>query len=136
MYKLKTHLNKYLGIFLVTGAVVVAVGTSAVQAASSTPTVSDLGGDVIENELILGNASPEELTISIINWILAILALIAVIMILIGGFKWLTAGGNEEKVEGAKKLLIAAIIGLLVILSAWGISVYVINNLLEFTQAG
>lgn len=81
----------------------------------------------------LGNASPEDLAVSIINWILGILALVAVVMILVGGFKWMTAGGNEEKVEGAKKLLIAAIIGLVIILAAWGISVYAIQNLLNLT---
>lgn len=81
----------------------------------------------------LGNTNPEDLVVSIINWVLGILALIAVIMILVGGFKWMTAGGNEEKVEGAKKLLIAAIIGLVIILAAWGVSVYAITRLLNFT---
>jgi hypothetical protein len=84
--------------------------------------------------LNVGNASPEDIVVSVINWILGILALIAVIMILIGGFKWMTAGGNEEKVEGAKKLLIAAIIGLVIILAAWGISIYAISNLLNITS--
>lgn len=82
----------------------------------------------------LGNADPESIVVNIINWILGILALIAVIMILIGGFKWMTAGGNEEKVEGAKKLLIAAVIGLVIILAAWGISVYAIDRLLNITS--
>ncbi|MBU0731727.1 pilin [Patescibacteria group bacterium] len=82
----------------------------------------------------LGEASPEDIVVNIINWILGILALIAVIMILVGGFKWMTAGGNEEKVEGAKKLLIAAVIGLVIILAAWGISVYAIDRLLNITN--
>lgn len=135
MHKLKTQLGKYLGALL-GGVLLVGALTAAPVQAASNVTVNNLGGAEIENSLILGSASPEDLTISIINWILGILALIAVIMILIGGFKWLTAGGNEEKVEGAKKLLIAAVIGLVIILAAWGISVYVINNLLDFTQAG
>ncbi|MBI2416205.1 MAG: hypothetical protein HYV33_06135 [Candidatus Kerfeldbacteria bacterium] len=83
----------------------------------------------------LGDASPEDIAVATINWVLGILALIAVVMILVGGFKWMTAGGNEEKVEGAKKLLIAALIGLVVILAAWGLSIYAINNLLNFTNA-
>lgn len=96
------------------------------------------GLDVVPDSaanLEIGNASPEDMVVSIINWILGILALIAVVMILVGGFKWMTAGGNEEKTEGAKKLLIAALIGLVIILAAWGISVYVINNILDFTNA-
>ena len=92
----------------------------------------DVVPEVAEN-IGLGQSSPEDMVVSVINWILGILALVAVVMILVGGFKWMTAGGNEEKVEGAKKLLIAAIIGLVIILAAWGISVYAINNLLNFT---
>lgn len=87
------------------------------------------------NNVELGQAEPTDIVLSAINWVLGILALIAVIMILIGGFKWMTAGGNEEKVEGAKKLLIAAIIGLVIILAAWGISLYAVRTLGDVTGA-
>lgn len=108
---------------------------AAASAQAASLTVEDLDNTGISNSMILGNESPEALVISIINWVLGILALIAVILILIGGFRWMTAGGNEEKVESAKKTLYAAIIGLVIILAGWGISVYVINNLLDFTGA-
>ncbi|MFA6028101.1 MAG: Ig-like domain-containing protein [Patescibacteria group bacterium] len=83
----------------------------------------------------LGDASPEELAVSIINWGLGILALIAVIIILYGGFVWMLSGGNEEKVEKAKKILRNGIIGLVIILAAWGIATYIINRLLDATNA-
>lgn len=113
------------------------VGTVGLLAAKATAalTVYDLDNSNISNSMVLGNNSPETLVISIINWTLGLLALIAVILILIGGFRWMTAGGNEEKIESAKKTLYAAIIGLVIILAGWGISVYVINNLLNFTGA-
>jgi len=110
-----------------------AVGIGTLAASSVLAADVDVVPDAASN-IGLGNASPEDLVVSIINWILGILALVAVIMILVGGFKWMTAGGNEEKVEGAKKLLIAAIIGLVIILAAWGISVYAIENLLTLTS--
>lgn len=77
----------------------------------------------------LGSANLQETVIAIIQWVLGLLGLIAVIMILIGGFKWMTAGGNEEKVESAKKLLTAAIIGLVIILLAWAIVIFVLGVL-------
>ncbi len=80
-----------------------------------------------------GSNSPEEIVIQLINWVLGILALIAVVLILIGGFKWMTAAGNEEKVEGAKKLIIAAIIGMVIVLAAWGISLYAVSILAGVT---
>lgn len=110
------------------------VGVFAAKAASAL-TIDDIDNTGVTDSLILGDASPEELAISVINWVLGILALIAVVLILIAGFRWMTAGGNEEKVESAKKTLYAALIGLVIILAGWGLSVYVINNLLDFTQA-
>ncbi|MBI4407320.1 MAG: hypothetical protein HY565_02355 [Candidatus Kerfeldbacteria bacterium] len=130
MNTLKAHMYRfaYLGVAS-TGLLVSA------QAHAAALTVDDLDETGISDSMVLGNESPEALVISIINWVLGILALIAVILILIGGFRWMTAGGNEEKVESAKKTLYAAIIGLVIILAGWGISVYVINNLLDFTGA-
>jgi len=58
---------------------------------------------------------------------------LAVVIILIGGFKWMTAGGNEEQVEEAKKILIAGIIGLVIILASWGIANFVLGSLLNAT---
>ncbi|MFH1536544.1 MAG: pilin [Patescibacteria group bacterium] len=87
------------------------------------------------DDLHVGDASPERIVVDIINWGLGVLALVAVVMILIGGFQWMTAGGNEERIEKAKKLLIAAVIGLLIILAAWGISSYAVNVLGNVTGA-
>lgn len=77
----------------------------------------------------LGSKSPEEIVIGIIQWVLGFLALVAVVLILIGGFMWMTAAGNEDKISKAKKLLVAAVIGLLIILAAWGITIYALSVL-------
>lgn len=126
-------LNAYISKIAYAGIGAASLLTANAAAATSA-TINDYGGDYV-NDLNLGDASPEDIAVSVINWILGILALIAVVMILIGGFKWMTAGGNEEKVEGAKKLLIAALIGLVIILASWGLAVYAFNNLLDFTEA-
>ena len=49
--------------------------------------------------------------------------------IVYGGFLWMTAHGNEEQVTKAKNLITAALIGLVIILSAYAISVFVISKL-------
>jgi hypothetical protein len=38
---------------------------------------------------------------------------------------WMTSGGNEERVKKAKQILIAAIIGLVIILSAYAITNFI-----------
>jgi hypothetical protein len=83
---------------------------------------------------MLGNQSPVDMTISIIKIALGFLGLIAVIIILIGGFKWMTAGGSEDKIGEAKKMIIQGIIGLVIVLAAWGIATYVINTAFNVTN--
>jgi len=43
----------------------------------------------------LSQANPTDVVVRIINVALGFLGLIAVAIILLGGFKWMTAGGNE-----------------------------------------
>jgi len=76
----------------------------------------------------LGTADLASSVIKIVQWILGFLGLIAVIMILYGGFIWMTAGGNEEKVASAKKIISAAVIGLIVVLLAWAIVIFVVQT--------
>jgi hypothetical protein len=86
-----------------------------------------------EAALGLGNKDPRETAASIINVLMGFLGIIAVVIILIGGFKWMTAGGDESKVEEAKKLMTAGVIGLCIVLASWGVTVFVLNALLSAT---
>lgn len=65
----------------------------------------------------------------VINFALGFLGIIAVVIILFGGFKWMTAAGNEDKVAEARKLLVAGVIGLVIILAAWALSTFLITNI-------
>ena len=65
---------------------------------------------------------------------LSLLGIIAVVIILAGGFKWMTAGGNEDKVGEARKMIFSGIIGLAIILSAWAIALFVLNQLNKATN--
>ncbi|MBI4037498.1 hypothetical protein HY382_00455 [Candidatus Curtissbacteria bacterium] len=57
----------------------------------------------------------------IIRFILVVAFIIAFIMLLIGGIRWITAGGDEKGVAGARNMITAALIGLVVILVAYAI---------------
>lgn len=70
----------------------------------------------------------------VINIIMGFLGIIAVIIVLYGGFKWMTAMGNEEQVGEAKKMIIAGIVGLAVIFLAYAIASFVVQQLAIATK--
>jgi len=70
---------------------------------------------------------------NIINIVLGFLGIVAVIIILAGGFKWMTAAGNEDKVGEARQMIIQGVIGLLVVFAAWAIASFVVSNLQSAT---
>lgn len=67
---------------------------------------------------------------NIIRVFLGFLGITAIVIILYGGYIWMTAGGNAERVEKAKKILINGAIGLLIILSAFIITQFILGRLL------
>jgi len=51
----------------------------------------------------------------IINYVLAIVGVVALAYLIYGGFRYITSGGNEDTIEEAKKIIINAVIGIVVI---------------------
>lgn len=82
----------------------------------------------------LGTTSLEGTVIRIVQWALGLLALVAVIVIMYGGFIWMTAGGNEEKIAQAKKIITRAVVGLIIVLLSWAIVMFVDNAISNATN--
>lgn len=76
----------------------------------------------------LGTADLVSSVVKIVQWILGFVGLVTVIFILYGGFMWMTAGGNEEKVKKAKQVISAAVIGLIIVTLSWAIIIFVVNT--------
>ena len=75
------------------------------------------------------NTDPRIVAVRIIRVVLSFLGIIALIIVLYAGFKWMTSRGNEETIGDAKKILTAGLIGLIIILSAYIIANFVINHI-------
>lgn len=58
---------------------------------------------------------------TIIQFILVVAFVIAFIMLLIGGIRWILAGGDEKSVEKARNTITAALIGLVIVLVAFAL---------------
>lgn len=106
---------------------------------ATTADASDCGTGVGQvpcaSQLGLGETSLSNLITSIITLIMGFLGIIAVLIMLWGGFIWMTAGGEQDKVDKAKKLIVSGIIGLVIIFAAYAIASFVISNLKGFTGA-
>lgn len=90
----------------------------------------------VGSKIGLGGADLKETVLNILNLVLGLLVLVAVIMVIIGGFTWLTAAGNEEKVDRAKKIISAAVIGLIIVLLAWAVVIFVARTTSNVTNTG
>jgi len=66
---------------------------------------------------------------SAINIFLSILGIIFLILMIYGGFTWMKAMGKEEDVSKAKEVIRAAIIGLVIVMSAYAIAYFVTTRL-------
>jgi len=64
----------------------------------------------------------------IINIFSVIVGVIAVVMIIIGGLKYITSGGESSNVSGAKNTIIYAIVGLIIVALAQFIVRFVLSN--------
>ena len=102
-------------------------------ASAQTLEADDLFGDDFTDNTGLGEADLEQTIARLIKVALGFLGIVAVIIVLMGGFKWMTAGGNDEKVQEAKKMLIAGVIGMAIILSAYAITTFVVSSILDAT---
>jgi Zn-dependent protease with chaperone function len=83
----------------------------------------------------LGSTDVRTTIAMIIKVAMGLLGIVAVVIILIGGFKWMTAGGNEEQVGEAKKWIFSGVIGLAIILSAYALASFIINQLVTATTS-
>lgn len=66
-------------------------------------------------------ATPGDAITRVIGIVLGVAGLISVLFVIVGGFRYVTAQGDDKKVESAKATLKNAIIGMVVILLAYAI---------------
>lgn len=66
---------------------------------------------------------------TVINVMLFIAGIIAVIMIIIGGIRYVTSSGEQANVKGAKDTILYAVVGLVITILAFSIVNFVLGKL-------
>lgn len=112
-------------------------GWHAAMVSAAADSSGSAGEEVLGNLGATGRASGltdkslTDVVAIVIKGALGLVAVIFFIMIVIAGFSWMTAGGNEETVKNAKKNMSNAVIGLIVILFSYAITYFVFDVLLN-----
>jgi len=73
---------------------------------------------------------------TVINAFLSLIGVILLAYLLYAGYKWMTAHGEEKKVDQAKETIQRAITGIIIIVAAYAISVFVMSRLEAGTLRG
>jgi heme/copper-type cytochrome/quinol oxidase subunit 2 len=69
--------------------------------------------------------------LTIINYFLGFLGLIAVVMVIYGGVTYVVSAGNDEAIGNAKKIIMYALIGIIIILLSFAL----VNTVLSAGEA-
>ncbi len=89
-------------------------------------------GGAYETENIAGNSLIDLIGIITLS-LISLLGVFFVIKMIYAGYLWMTASGNEEQVTKARGMITNSIIGLVIVLSAFSISWFVLKKLASST---
>lgn len=120
-------------IYLIIGTVFSLLGKNVFALEQTTPSpvpARDRLNSVSGNAgYIASSRAPQQIITSIILYILGFVGLIFLVMIVMAGIKWMTAGGNADQADKARSQIKNAVIGFAVVMIAYSIT-YFISNML------
>ena len=71
---------------------------------------------------------------TVINVVLGLSGIALVLLFVYGGILWMTAMGNKDQVDKAKRLLTNTIIGMIIIVASYAIADYILSSLVQAVQ--
>jgi|GEM_PF-777969 len=78
---------------------------------------------------IVGEGNVQSFIGSVVGTALSLISIIFFLFMLYGGFLWMTARGSSEQTKKAQDTIIAAVIGIVVVLGAYALTTFVFNSL-------
>ncbi len=81
------------------------------------------------NDTGLSKKDPRVIIANLIKVVLGFLGTIAVLLVIYSGFLWMTAGGKPDNIKKAKDIMSAAVVGLIIILISYGVTLFVTETL-------
>ena len=66
----------------------------------------------------------------VIRAALGLVGVIFIILMIVAGFSWMTASGNEQKIQKAQEMIKTTIVGLIITVSAWALWNFILEKLI------
>ena len=107
----------------------------ALASAATSEQKKYFGTESLEGKVNLGDKPLQDTIAGIINIALGFLGILTTLIILFGGFKWMTSYGSSDKIDEAKKLISAGVIGLVLVLVSYAVAQFVLRSLIKETIA-
>src|SRR3990167_1934700 len=121
--KLRVKSFARLGFFIISALITLHFAfltfNSALAQGLTSPDVAGTG---------LSDRSLPDTILNIINIALGFMGILAVAVLIYGCYVWRTSGGMPQRIVLAKKILLSALIGFIIILTSWAIVNYIING--------
>lgn len=130
---MKKHLKLIVSLLILTALLILPYFVFA-QSATSTPSTSTIPA-IEKLQAVAGtgynlNVSLPVVVGTVIRAALGLLGIIFIIVVIIAGFRWMTASGNEEKVTKASGAIKRGIIGLIIVISAWAFWTFLLERVI------
>lgn len=113
----------YLGLVIL-GIVALGAATSAAKLGDALPNLA-----TVTNQAGTTEGDLSTVIGTVITAALSLVGIIFLILMVYSGYLWMTAAGDGDKIDKSKSIISAAIIGLVLTLSAYAISVLVTRSL-------
>ena len=125
---MKTITAIAISLFL---ALTAAPAANAQAVDSATNKLNAIGGITgLGSVDVSSDAGLYEKIAAIINILLGFAGVIATILIIVAGTRWILSGGNEEEITKAKNIIKGAVIGILIVLGAYVVVNFVAEELI------
>lgn len=107
------------------------VFASKISQAQITKEASDKLNPISDVYGASGSGAPNisQIVASIIQYALSFLGVIFLALLIYAGFLWMTAAGDQDKITKAKQILQSSVIGLIIIISSYTVTYFVLKNL-------
>ncbi len=115
-----------IGLALVTGIAIFATPSYA----GAVSAIEDTCADPLNKDTVIcknKNNNVRDIIGTVVNTLLFLIGVAAVIVIIIGGFTYVTSGGSDANVKRAKDMILYAVIGLVIAFAAYAIVNWVIK---------